>query len=33
VHEIRKRHLDKETTLGESWSLGLLQGYPYLTRE
>ncbi len=33
VHEIRKRHLDNETTLGESWSLGLLQGYPYLTRE
>lgn len=28
---IRERHLDHETTLGENWALGLLQGYPYLS--
>lgn len=33
LHEIRNRHTGAETTLGESWALGLLQGYPYLTRE
>jgi arginine decarboxylase len=33
LHEVRNRHLGAETTLGESWALGLLQGYPYLTRE
>jgi arginine decarboxylase len=33
LHEVRNRHLGAETTLGESWALGLLQSYPYLTRE
>lgn len=33
LHEVRNRHLGADTTLGESWALGLLQGYPYLTRE
>jgi arginine decarboxylase len=33
LHEIRKRHLDVKTTLGQSWALGFLQSYPYLTRE
>lgn len=33
LHEIRNRHLEAETTLGPSWALGLLQSYPYLTRE
>jgi len=28
---IRERHLDRDTTLGENWALGLLQGYPYLS--
>lgn len=28
---IRDRHVDTETTLGRSWFLGLLQGYPYLS--
>lgn len=32
VHEIRQRHVQAQTTLGESWALGLLQSYPYLTR-
>ena len=33
VHELRERHLDRETTLGEAWALGMLQSYPYLSRE
>jgi arginine decarboxylase len=33
VYALRKRHLDAETTLGQSWALGLLQSYPYLTPE
>ncbi|MBK6917708.1 MAG: biosynthetic arginine decarboxylase [Deltaproteobacteria bacterium] len=33
LHEVRNRHRVAETTLGESWALGLLQSYPYLTRE
>ncbi|HWB76748.1 MAG TPA: biosynthetic arginine decarboxylase [Nannocystaceae bacterium] len=33
LHEVRNRHLGADTTLGESWALGLLQSYPYLTRE
>jgi len=33
LHELRQRHLDHETTLGEAWALGMLQSYPYLTRE
>ncbi len=28
---LRDRHLVNETTLGQPWALGLLQGYPYLT--
>jgi hypothetical protein len=32
LHEIRQRHVDHETSLGEQWALGLLQSYPYLTR-
>ncbi|MCA9655246.1 MAG: biosynthetic arginine decarboxylase [Myxococcales bacterium] len=32
LHELRQRHLDCETSLGEQWTLGLLQSYPYLTR-
>ena len=28
---LRERHLMTETTLGENWALGLLQGYPYLS--
>ncbi len=32
LSEVRKRHVAAETTLGESWMLGLLNGYPYLTR-
>lgn len=31
-HEFRQRHLDRETSMGEQWTLGLLQSYPYLTR-
>lgn len=31
--DIRTRHAEHETTLGESWTLRLLQSYPYLTRE
>jgi arginine decarboxylase len=30
---VRDRHLDVETTLGQPWALGLLQGYPYLVTE
>ena len=33
VHMLRARHLDHDTTLGEAWALGMLQSYPYLTRE
>jgi arginine decarboxylase len=33
VYELRKRHLQAETTLSQSWALGLLQSYPYLTHE
>lgn len=33
LHELRARHLGFETTLGEAWALGMLQSYPYLTRE
>ena len=29
---LRDRHLAVETTLGESWAMGLLQSYPYLAR-
>ena len=29
---LRDRHLAVETTLGESWAMGLLQSYPYLSR-
>lgn len=32
LHDFRRRHLDRETSLGEHWTLGLLQSYPYLTR-
>lgn len=32
VHELRQRHVQARTTLGESWALGLLQSCPYLTR-
>lgn len=32
LHDIRERHLGRETTLGEAWALGMLQSYPYLTR-
>ena len=28
---IRDRHVDRETTLGQPWVKGLLQGYPYLS--
>ena len=31
TQHLRDRHLDVETTLGQPWALGLLQGYPYLT--
>lgn len=33
LHELRERHLGTDTTLGEAWALGMLQSYPYLTRE
>lgn len=33
LHELRERHLNTDTTLGEAWALGMLQSYPYLTRE
>ncbi|MEM6292104.1 MAG: biosynthetic arginine decarboxylase [Myxococcota bacterium] len=33
LHDIRARHLGRTTTLGEAWALGMLQSYPYLTRE
>lgn len=33
LHELRARHAGIETTLGEAWALGMLQSYPYLTRE
>jgi arginine decarboxylase len=33
LHDMRERHLGRETTLGEAWALGMLQSYPYLTRE
>ncbi len=29
---LRDRHLEVDTSLGEPWALGLLQGYPYLSR-
>lgn len=29
---LRDRHLAVETTLGDSWAMGLLQSYPYLSR-
>ena len=29
---LRDRHLAVETTLGESWAMGILQSYPYLSR-
>lgn len=28
---IRERHLSSDTTLGQPWAMGLLQGYPYLS--
>jgi arginine decarboxylase len=28
---LRDRHLEVDTTLGQPWALGLLQGYPYLS--
>ncbi|MEM7151765.1 MAG: biosynthetic arginine decarboxylase [Myxococcota bacterium] len=31
-HDFRQRHLERETSLGQQWTLGLLQSYPYLTR-
>lgn len=31
LHDFRRRHIDRETSLGEHWMLGLLQSYPYLT--
>jgi arginine decarboxylase len=34
VHEdFRARHIDRDTTLGESWALGMLRSYPYLNRD
>ncbi len=30
--QLRDRHLERETTLGKPWALGLLQSYPYLAR-
>ena len=33
LHDMRERHLGRDTTLGEAWALGMLQSYPYLTRE
>jgi len=33
VHALRERHLGTETTLGEAWALGMLQSYPYLSRD
>ncbi len=32
-HELRQRHLGLKTTLGEAWAMGMMQSYPYLTRE
>ncbi|HEY8375871.1 MAG TPA: hypothetical protein VIK91_05240, partial [Nannocystis sp.] len=32
IRWLRDRHLAVETTLGESWALGILQSYPYLSR-
>jgi arginine decarboxylase len=28
---LRDRHVEAETSLGQSWAMGLLQGYPYLS--
>lgn len=33
VQMLRARHATAETSLGEAWALGMLQSYPYLTRE
>lgn len=33
LHELRSRHIGAQTSLGEAWALGMLQSYPYLTRE
>jgi arginine decarboxylase len=33
LHDIRNRHLNINTTMGQGFVLGLLQSYPYLTRE
>ncbi len=33
LHDMRSRHSGRETTLGEAWALGMLQSYPYLTRD
>jgi len=33
LHDLRERHLGRNTTLGEQWAMGMLQSYPYLTRE
>ncbi len=32
IRWLRDRHLSVETTLGESWAMGILQSYPYLSR-
>lgn len=32
IRWLRDRHLAVETTLGESWAMGILQSYPYLAR-
>jgi len=32
LKSLRDRHIDGDTTLGQSWALGLLQSYPYLSR-
>lgn len=29
---LRDRHLNRDTTMGQPWVMGLLQGYPYLQR-
>ena len=32
LDELRRRHVDRATSLGQQWALDLLRAYPYLTR-
>ena len=33
LEDFRARHIDRQTTLGEAWALGMLRSYPYLNRD